>query len=560
MNWSEHAGPWLKAGLKGIAQTVFCDKWLAGVLILAAIASLSIGSALAGAFGAAVGTVAGRLLKLRSFEDWREGLAGVNPAIIAIVWQGLYPLSGWGLLVLLGMIAICIAFDALFDRPFKRVGLPALCASSMATVFLVTVLQTLVDKTPWSGIVALGVAPAYLLLPAGLIFLALLLKSPRAAMLTLFLAAAASFVSARVYGTGLVGPVSLWAFAVAPTVFAVHGVFMAGANRGALVAFAATGLAVLLWAAWIYGPPGLVSPPLLIPFMLATWVGVALCRRLWGDESQNPLIWYVAEKIRRACARRDGVMVLTGAGVSTASGIPDYVSGAWIDPNEPASAFEFQRYMSSARCRRAYWKSCDRFLQVVRRSEPNPAHHAVASMEADGWITSVVTQNVDGLHQQGGSAKVYELHGRIDTIRCLSCSQLSTWPKAPVWKHYDLSCSLCGGVLKPAVIAMGEEIPRQMWQSCMRAAEHAGVVLVLGTELAVSSAAMLVRRAREAGALIVFVNLDRPTEPMEPRDVFIRGRIEDALPALATLLDCRVVRSKAPPPEVPAISPIASQT
>ena len=241
-------------------------------------------------------------------------------------------------------------------------------------------------------------------------------------------------------------------------------------------------------------------------------------------------------------------MALTGAGVSTASGIPDYVSGKWLEDGVPTSTYAYDRFLASPRCRRLYWDACARFRKVAARARPNASHHALAAMSDAGWLDTVITQNVDRLHQGAGAHDVVELHGRIDRIRCTSCGDTSDWPPAAVWRKYDLRCSGCGELLKPAVIAMGENVPAAAWEKAHAAVKNSGVLIVTGSQLAVSSAATLFTTAREYGARIVCINLGPPVCALMPGDVLIEGRAEEVLPAIAILLGGYPLRTPAAPP------------
>ena len=114
------------------------------------------------------------------------------------------------------------------------------------------------------------------------------------------------------------------------------------------------------------------------------------------------------------------IVCLTGAGVSTGSGIPDYVSGTWLDPEIPVGAYAWERFLDSPRCRRLYWDACSRFRRVAEQARPNGGHAALRRMEERGWLAAVVTQNVDRLHKAAGSTRVHELHGRIDRVEIVA--------------------------------------------------------------------------------------------------------------------------------------------
>jgi NAD-dependent deacetylase len=307
-------------------------------------------------------------------------------------------------------------------------------------------------------------------------------------------------------------------------------------------------LAAVLWTIWVALGLDVILAPVLVPFIAATWIVMAAVRRLVGPKVLDPHVWQAVDAIREARAGQRPVVALTGAGVSTASGIPDYVSGKWLDDGVPASTYAYDRFLASPRCRRLYWDACNRFRKVATRAAPNAGHRALAAMNADGWLDMVITQNVDRLHQGAGTRDVIELHGRIDRVRCTSCGAASDWPPGAVWRKYDLRCSACGELLKPAVIAMGESVPVPAWEKAHAAVKNCGVLIVTGSQLAISSAATLFTTAREYGARIVCINLGPPVCALMPGDVLIEGRAEEVLPAIAILLGGYPVRTPAPSP------------
>jgi NAD-dependent SIR2 family protein deacetylase len=529
---------WFKAGSKGLGQIAFCNYWQAGILIMIALAAVSWLHAAAGAAGTVAGTVASRVLSLRTFEEWREGLAGANPAIVGIFWASLFDLNFSGLAILVVLFSVCIGLDWLAARQLGRIGLPSLSIAAMATIYLCYAGHAVLGLNFWPPLPPLPTLTPELVICLSATLTALAWKSLRAAALTFATAGLAALASGVVFQAPQMGPLALWGFAVAPAVFAVYGVFMAGSMRGAALAIGAGATAAMLWAAWSFSPLAQLAPPLLLPFIFSVWAAVYICRRRWGDTIQDPLLWFAAEKLRDSKRAGQPAVVITGAGVSTASGIPDYVSGKWRDENVPESSYRFDRYIASPRCRRLYWNSCIKFLRKVREAKPNSAHRALARLQARGMLGAVVTQNVDRLHQNSGSRDVIELHGRIDLVHCLSCNQQYDWPAAEIWQQYDLRCKTCRGLLKPAVIALGEPVQADTWDRAMKAVESCGLLVIVGTQLLITSAAQLVKRARDRGVRLVFVNVGTFALDLAPEDIVIDAPAEKVLPTLALLLDC----------------------
>lgn len=233
--------------------------------------------------------------------------------------------------------------------------------------------------------------------------------------------------------------------------------------------------------------------------------------------------------------RLGGVLVLTGAGISTESGIPDYRGeGGSLTRHTPMT---YQDFTGSAGARRRYWARSHLGRRVFARARPNSGHRAVAAFERQGLLSGVITQNVDGLHQAAGSEGVVELHGGLDRVVCLSCRAFSPRAElaarleeanagfAPVAAGInpdgdaDLSeeqvgdfrvvpCTVCGGILKPDVVFFGENVPPQRVEHCRALVREASSLLVLGSSLTVMSGLRFVRQAAQTGTPVLIVNRD----------------------------------------------------
>ncbi len=224
-------------------------------------------------------------------------------------------------------------------------------------------------------------------------------------------------------------------------------------------------------------------------------------------------------------------LVLTGAGISTESGIPDY-RGPTAKPRNP---MRYQEFVKSAYARQRYWARSAAGWLVVQESNPNAGHIALAQLEQAGLITGVLTQNVDGLHQQAGSQDVLELHGRLNQVRCLSCKnsedrlafQTRLLTHNPSFQghvtdiapdgdaeippelvgSFDVpACALCGGILKPDVVFFGENVPKPRVMQAWQMLERASALLVLGSSLTVRSGYRFVVRAVQDGKPVAIIN------------------------------------------------------
>lgn len=240
--------------------------------------------------------------------------------------------------------------------------------------------------------------------------------------------------------------------------------------------------------------------------------------------------------LKRFMENHRRIVVLTGAGCSTESGIPDYrdATGGWKGSNPVF----YQEFIRKAGVRRRYWARSLVGWTRVTDAQPNAAHHCLARLEADGRIRGVITQNVDALHHRAGSRRVIDLHGRLDRVECLDCRALhprgafqETLLRAnPDWRNLtaetapdgdarldglDFSgfsvppCQSCGGTLKPGVVFFGESVPKSCVSRALTWLEEADALLVVGSSLMVWSGYRFARTAAARGLPIGAINLGR---------------------------------------------------
>lgn len=229
-----------------------------------------------------------------------------------------------------------------------------------------------------------------------------------------------------------------------------------------------------------------------------------------------------------------GTVALTGAGISTASGIPDFRSPGGLWERYDPSLF----YIEVFHERPDYvWTLYSGLVKELWDKEPNPAHKALARLEKVGFLAAVITQNIDGLHQKAGSKKVVEVHGNAYRARCISCGSVFPIEEAleQLSKSKAPTCPKCRGLLKPDVVFFGEALPHNAWMEAIRLATNSKVFIVAGSSLVVGPANMLPLYAVRNGARLIIVNLT--ATPMDTEaDIVIRGRVEEVLPHMADLV------------------------
>lgn len=250
------------------------------------------------------------------------------------------------------------------------------------------------------------------------------------------------------------------------------------------------------------------------------------------------------------------IALLTGAGISTDSGIPAYRGEGAPRRNAPMT---IQAYLGDEEARRRYWVGWRTFAAA----EPNAGHRALAAMETASPVTGVVTQNVDGLHLRAGSAHVIEVHGTLRRVLCLRCGQvfdrrdvaaqieaLNPWIAVPdsveLAPDGDVppettagftvpTCTVCDGMLKPDIVFFGEHVPQSRFRAAESLLRASSALIVAGSSLVVNSGVRLVERARRRGIPLIIVNRE-PTRADAWADVTIAAGTSDVLPALQEIL------------------------
>ena len=227
-------------------------------------------------------------------------------------------------------------------------------------------------------------------------------------------------------------------------------------------------------------------------------------------------------------------MAFTGAGISTESGLSDFRSpgGVW----DRYRVITYPEFVSSRNARQEYWRMKSEFYLELLQAGPNPAHRALARLETTGRLASLITQNIDGLHQAAGSADdlVIELHGTNRRAACIGCGRV--WPIAEIHarleeEDYDPSCGSCGKPVKPATVSFGQAMPEEPTYLAFQAASRCDLFLMIGSSLQVEPAASIPAVAHKSGAELIFINRTATPQDMNAT-VFFRENAGEVLDGL----------------------------
>jgi NAD-dependent deacetylase len=230
------------------------------------------------------------------------------------------------------------------------------------------------------------------------------------------------------------------------------------------------------------------------------------------------------------------VVVLTGAGISTESGIPDFrgPQGVWTKNPEAEKMATLQHYMSDPEVRRRAWQN--RLASAALQAKPNAGHRALVELERLGKLDAIITQNVDGLHHEAGSSPeiVVEIHGTLREVMCMGCGERAPMERALERVRAgeeDPPCRSCGGILKSATISFGQNLVHRDLVRSQEEASSCDLMLAIGSSLSVHPIAGVVPVAKRGGARVVILNAE-PTAMDDIADLVIRGPIGELLPRL----------------------------
>jgi urea transporter/NAD-dependent SIR2 family protein deacetylase len=504
-----------RATLRGCAQLAFCDSLAAGVLVLGGIALVSPYSGLGALLGAALGTIVGRFVPAYSRDEWSWGLASFNPAIVGLFFGGFLASGESHPAFLVPIVAGTVLLDAGFRRALARVMLPALSAAAVTTLYTVSTVAAPPGGWFWTD------APASPLVPFGALgaccIVAALIMQSRFAGLWAMLLSTITVLACWLTGHDPRATLGLWAITVPLASFGVHAIFL----RGSLVGCAAGTLAALLGAlAWIAWEASFLHewlPPLLVPFILGTWLAMILMRRAMSSPLAGPAFWRAARALLAArAAGRDVAMLLAG-GATRNPGPSPYFCGAWLGTELPRFAYEGESLRASARCRRAFWEACARARKEVDHLQASELAHRAARLQRTGWAHTTIVSDPLFPARDALPEDAVRLHGDVRVTRCMDCGALGSWPPQGTWRRCDLRCARCQGPVLPAVTPFGAPVDEASSGRLRDLAAQCAAILVLGEPAGEPETRRFLENARHAGAAVISVSGqpegDRPPSP-----------------------------------------------
>ncbi|MDP6957445.1 MAG: urea transporter [Planctomycetota bacterium] len=551
---------------RACGEIILCSNSVSGFLFLIALGILAPQMAGLIVLGATVATITAALFREPNILIMR-GYYGYNAALLGILWVFLWESTLLATLLFIPAAAGTALMVILHRRGnlWGRLRLPVLCLPTLLVVILLgglaqgveisTAIATPLERIPFEGGALL---PALILF--GSLLLAISIHSRRLALLGIFGAA---------FGTGignLIAPEagiipSLHLFTSASIAMALGFYFIRPGV--ASLCYAAVGI-LLTNFLWPQTVPYLVEagiPGYSVPFFLVTllflypiqkglfhpaktglhpvYADIAVDPVYWKmieiDSSRDALSWQKEniEKLAKGIAESgSGTIALTGAGISTDSGIPDIVHGYWgkYNPDD----FTFKSFVEKTSSRQAYWAMSEELYTFIQNARPGAGHKALRDLEQLGCLGGIVTQNVDGLHQKAsrGKARIIELHGTEHSVRCLDCKRESSREEISRRVRNDVKipyCFSCRGILKTDATLDGEPVSIPLWKETCRTITEARLLLVVGTALRIPAISELVERAAKGGTKIAIISLGS-TPSDHVAQYILRAPISEVLP------------------------------
>ncbi len=517
------------ATLNGCAQLAFCDSPRAGVLVLGGLALASPFAGIGALLGAAFGAIVGRYVPAYSGEEWSRGLASLNPAIVGLFFSGFLASGERHPALLVPLLAASLLLDAGYRRALARIALPALSAAAVTTLYAVSAFAAPPGGWFWTDAATNALMPLGAL-GGACVVAAMIVKSRFAGVYAVALsaiAACACWLAAHdpraVFG--------LWAITVPLASFGMHAVFLRGSLAGCVAGTLAALLGALAWVAWEASPLAQWLPPLLVPFILGTWLAMVLMRRAMASPVAGAAFWRAARALLAARAADREVVLLLAAGATRDPGSSTPFDGGWREL--PRFAFEREALRASPRCRREFWETCARLRE--RPARASGLARRVVRLQRRGWIQTTIVGDAGPVWNALPDGAL-RLRGDVRITRCMDCGTEGPWPPQRAWRHCDLRCAACQGPVIPAVTLPGASADEAVAAALRDLATRCAMCLVLGDLAGEPETHRFLERVRRAGAAVIFVS-EIPESDHPPRDdICVRMPAERFLACVAPVL------------------------
>ena len=493
-----------EATIRGLAQIAFSDKISSGFIIFFSIIIISPMSAI----GAIIGALLSSLISYKYYKEnfhseWKKGYFCYSSGVLGIILGSYLIYSPLYFLIFIISVIFCSLLDIILKKIFIKYSTPTFALSTIIVFWFLYAIILFYEYPFWISIGAfpLNYWSVYICI-AG-ILLTLFLNNNKATVMTLLFTSIAIFFSTQVLNLSIYNSANLWAFNIATISYISSIIFLPLGLVGYLMIGISNMLSLSIWLLWIYTGFWQILPPIIAPFTLSILILIFISNKIFGPIIYTPNLWNIVELIKKY----KNICVLSGAGVSTPSGIPDYVSGEWLDQKHNFKDYNFTNFLKNRSSRKIYWEVCYKFYRNFQKKDHNIIHETLFKLEKEKKVSSIITQNVDGFHQSAGSKKVIELHGNISNLSCLTCKKKYQWEKInKEWIERDIKCSECLDFVKPSVISMEQELEPLVWTKAKNRVKEAKLLLVLGTQLSISSAIGLLEIARDKKIKVIIIN------------------------------------------------------
>ncbi len=519
--------------LSGIAQIAFSEKILSGYLILFSIFVISPLSALGCLIGTFVGTIFFHLFNNNLNDElFTKGHYGYASGILGIILGGYLGFNQIYSTIFFVAIIFCSIIDIYLKKFFAKFQLPSLAISAILTAWIVYFLISKNGKDFWIFVDIYPFKNLSIYLCILGVLLCLFITDKKATILTVIFATLSIYFSKIFMNLSIYETIGLWAFTVSTSSFFASVFFLQFGIFGLLLVFLTVIFSSLIWFFWVISNFWEILPPIIAPFTLGVIIISIFINKIFGPIIYQSNVWTVVDQIKKI---KKNICVLTGAGTSTPSGIPDYVSGEWIDKTKNVSDYDFQNFLKKKSSRKAYWEVCYKFFNISKISKPNIIHKILSKLEEKKIVNSIITQNVDGLHQLSGSKNIIELHGNISKASCIKCNKTYKWTKInKLWRKKDIICD-CKALVKPSVIAMKQDLNPFIWNSARKAIKNSKLLLILGTQLAITSAITLLNDARKKNVKIIVINNTPIAVPLQKNETILYFPVEKFFKILSVI-------------------------